>query len=83
MGGIAKKISPTPATFVADPPRRSAGGGQESVGEKRRPGDEGIEGRPELTAVTVVLHQHLMLGAGHDKVRSRAQPHRESLDRLG
>jgi hypothetical protein len=35
---------------------------------ERRAGDEGVERRPELGAVAILLHQELMLGADHDQV---------------
>ena len=51
--------------------------------EQRRARHEGVERRPELGAVTVLLLQDFVLGAGDDQMRAGAQMIGELLDRGG
>ena len=49
--------------------------------EQRRARHEGVERRPELRAIAVLLHHEFVPGAGDDQVRAGAQPHGDVLDR--
>src|SRR5205085_114532 len=51
--------------------------------EQRCTRHEGVERRPELRPVAVLLLQDLVLGAGDDEVRAGAQVIGEFLDRRG
>src|SRR5690242_20450048 len=51
--------------------------------EQRRARHEGVECRPKLFAVTILLLQDLVLAAGDDEMARRAQMIGELLDRRG
>src|SRR5437899_6314666 len=57
--------------------------GSEPLFEQRRARHEGVERRPELRAIAVLLLQDLVPGAGDHKVRAGAQVIGELLDRRG
>ena len=60
--------------------RGSAGDAGEGL-IPRRAGHEGVERRPELGPIVILLLQNFMLGAGQDEMASRQADSSESLDR--
>src|SRR6267154_295610 len=51
--------------------------------EQRRARHEGVEHRPELRAIAVLILQDIVPGAGNHKIRAGEQVIREPLDRRG